>query len=37
MIQNVFFHRNEDGSPKWNDSYSFALLKEDWNLNRPAL
>lgn len=30
MIQNVFFHRNEDGSPKWNDSYLFALLKSDW-------
>ncbi|MHC1735130.1 MAG: GNAT family N-acetyltransferase [Erysipelotrichaceae bacterium] len=29
MIQNVFFHRNEDGSPRWNDSYSFALLKND--------
>lgn len=36
MIQNVFFHRNEDGSPKWNDSYSFALLIQDWNSNRPA-
>jgi len=36
MLQNVFFHRNEDGSPRWNDSYSFALLKEDRNTNIAA-
>lgn len=28
-IQNVFFHRNADGTPQWSDSYSFARLADE--------
>lgn len=27
--KNVFFHRDENGQPKWKDTYVYALLNED--------
>ena len=27
--QNVFFHRDENGQPKWKDTYVYALLNEE--------
>ena len=27
--KNVFFHRDENGQPKWKDTYVYALLNEE--------
>lgn len=29
LRKNVFFHRNAQGEPLWNDTFEYAILKED--------
>ena len=29
LRQNIFFHRDANGNPLWNDSYTYAILKKD--------
>lgn len=29
LRENVFFHKDSDGNPKWNDTNVYAMLKED--------
>ena len=31
MKKNIFFHTNADGSPHWFDSYTYAILAEEFN------
>lgn len=27
--QNIYFHKDENGAPKWKDTYVYALLESD--------
>lgn len=27
--QNIYFHKDENGAPKWKDTYVYALLASD--------
>lgn len=27
--QNIFFHKNENGAPKWKDTYVYAIIESD--------
>lgn len=29
LLKNIFFSRNEDGQPNWQDTYEYAMLRED--------
>ncbi|MGI6664527.1 MAG: GNAT family N-acetyltransferase [Christensenellaceae bacterium] len=31
FLKNVYFHIDEHGAPLWQDTYYYALLKEEWN------
>lgn len=30
LIKNVYFFQDEQGKPIWQDTYEYALLKEEW-------
>lgn len=30
LMQNIFFHRDEEGQPLWQDTYAYAMLAEEW-------
>ena len=29
LKENIFFFRDENGNPRWKDTYIYAMLKED--------
>ena len=31
LIKNIYFKRNEQGEQIWQDTYEYAILKEEWN------
>jgi RimJ/RimL family protein N-acetyltransferase len=32
LKSNVFFNKDADGNPIWQDTYEYAVLKEDWRI-----
>jgi RimJ/RimL family protein N-acetyltransferase len=30
LLKNIFFKRDEEGNPIWNDTYEYAILAEEW-------
>ena len=30
LRQNIFFRRDENGNPSWQDSYAYGMLKDDF-------
>ena len=30
LMQNIVFHRDEEGQPLWQDTYAYAMLAEEW-------
>ncbi len=36
LRQNVFFHRDAEGRPLWNDTFEYALLAEEWQSNAQS-
>lgn len=31
LLQNVFFRKDEKGTPLWQDTYEYAILSDEWN------
>lgn len=31
LLKNIWFFKDENGSPIWQDTYEYAILKEEWN------
>lgn len=31
LLQNIFFRKDEQGSPIWQDTYEYAILSDEWN------
>jgi RimJ/RimL family protein N-acetyltransferase len=31
LLQNIFFRKDEQGNPIWQDTYEYAILSDEWN------
>ena len=36
LRKNIFFFRNEQGEPLWQDTYEYGLLREEWEQMPPV-
>lgn len=30
LVKNIWFSKDENGSPIWQDTYEYAILKSEW-------
>lgn len=36
LIQNIYFKRDKNGEPIWQDTYEYAILRDEWQKNRMS-